>query len=302
MTRLKEALDQSNHDIGNSHAKNKVIAEKVKNTEGKMRNLEMELQAKDDLVRHPTIEKMLDMLRNTFLRIRFHGAEKEAKESWRAWDFWAAPGWKQSCTCHLPGPIRPCFPHTVLPARDPLWLRCLWAPKLHFFEPPSPAVLPTPWGYHVTGHIPVTTRSSAEYACCFFYPSSLLVPPFQLKRKTAELAQACEKHYELEQELAFYKIDHKFEQLGKVPSPDTEVWFIFISVFVFGVKNWTFFSWKRNNGKVVFIFRVLKMAWLVRVLTLEKAGSAKRCCYDNEAEGMQSQRRSNGNTTNWTKS
>ena len=45
----------------------------------------------------------------------------------------------------------------------------------------------------------------------------------QLKRKTAELTKACEKHYELEQELAFYKIDHKFDQLGKVPSPDTEV-------------------------------------------------------------------------------
>ena len=41
---------------------------------------------------------------------------------------------------------------------------------------------------------------------------------FQLKRKTAELTKACEKHYELEQELAFYKIDHKFDTLGK-PRP-----------------------------------------------------------------------------------
>ena len=40
----------------------------------------------------------------------------------------------------------------------------------------------------------------------------------QLKRKTAELTKACEKHYELEQELAFYKIDHKFEALNK-PKP-----------------------------------------------------------------------------------
>jgi hypothetical protein len=41
----------------------------------------------------------------------------------------------------------------------------------------------------------------------------------QLKRKTAELTRACEKHYELEQELAFYKIDHKFEELSKPPKP-----------------------------------------------------------------------------------
>ncbi|XP_074654226.1 uncharacterized protein LOC141908208 isoform X2 [Tubulanus polymorphus] len=38
-----------------------------------------------------------------------------------------------------------------------------------------------------------------------------------LKKKTSELTKACEKHYELEQELAFYKIDHKFESLGKPP-------------------------------------------------------------------------------------
>lgn len=51
----------------------------------------------------------------------------------------------------------------------------------------------------------------------------LLCILMQLKRKTGELTKACEKHYELEQELAFYKIDHKFDQLGKIPSPDTEV-------------------------------------------------------------------------------
>ena len=46
-----------------------------------------------------------------------------------------------------------------------------------------------------------------------------------MKRKTAELTKACEKHYELEQELAFYKIDHKFETLSKPKSlsPDEEV-------------------------------------------------------------------------------
>ena len=40
-----------------------------------------------------------------------------------------------------------------------------------------------------------------------------------LKRKTAELAAACEKHYGLEQELAFFKIDAKFECLGRAPQP-----------------------------------------------------------------------------------
>ncbi|XP_078324889.1 uncharacterized protein LOC111125942 isoform X3 [Crassostrea virginica] len=39
-----------------------------------------------------------------------------------------------------------------------------------------------------------------------------------LKKKTAELNKACEKHYQLEQELAFYKIDSKFDSLGKSPS------------------------------------------------------------------------------------
>ncbi|XP_064649335.1 centriolin-like [Lineus longissimus] len=38
-----------------------------------------------------------------------------------------------------------------------------------------------------------------------------------LRKKTSELTKACEKHYELEQELAFYKIDHKFDSLGKPP-------------------------------------------------------------------------------------
>ncbi len=39
----------------------------------------------------------------------------------------------------------------------------------------------------------------------------------QLKRKTAELTKACEKQYKLEQELAFHKIDAKFEPLGYFP-------------------------------------------------------------------------------------
>ncbi|XP_033122052.1 centriolin-like [Anneissia japonica] len=44
-----------------------------------------------------------------------------------------------------------------------------------------------------------------------------------LRRKTAELTKACEKQYRLEQELAFYKIDHKFEPLGPYPEINNEV-------------------------------------------------------------------------------
>ncbi|XP_052229704.1 centriolin-like isoform X2 [Dreissena polymorpha] len=38
-----------------------------------------------------------------------------------------------------------------------------------------------------------------------------------LKKKTSELNKACEKHYQLEQELAFHKIDSKFDSLGRGP-------------------------------------------------------------------------------------
>ncbi len=55
-----------------------------------------------------------------------------------------------------------------------------------------------------------------ENKCIIF-----LFVTFQLKRKTVELNKACEKHYELEQELAFYKIDHKFDMLAKPPKPPT---------------------------------------------------------------------------------
>ncbi|XP_048046039.1 centriolin isoform X1 [Megalobrama amblycephala] len=44
-----------------------------------------------------------------------------------------------------------------------------------------------------------------------------------LKQKTVELTQACQKHYELEQELAFHKIDIKFEPLLFYPDPEVEV-------------------------------------------------------------------------------
>ncbi|XP_021380343.1 centriolin-like isoform X3 [Mizuhopecten yessoensis] len=38
-----------------------------------------------------------------------------------------------------------------------------------------------------------------------------------LKKKTTELNKACEKHYQLEQELAFHNIDSKFDSLGTSP-------------------------------------------------------------------------------------
>ncbi|KAG5281499.1 hypothetical protein AALO_G00072930 [Alosa alosa] len=43
---------------------------------------------------------------------------------------------------------------------------------------------------------------------------------FTLRQKTGELTRACQKHYELEQELAFLKIDAKFEPLPYVPGQD----------------------------------------------------------------------------------
>ncbi|MBZ3873621.1 Centriolin [Sciurus carolinensis] len=44
-----------------------------------------------------------------------------------------------------------------------------------------------------------------------------------LKQKTMELTRACQKQYELEQELAFYKIDAKFEPLNYYPSECAEI-------------------------------------------------------------------------------
>ncbi|NXN25304.1 CNTRL protein, partial [Nycticryphes semicollaris] len=44
-----------------------------------------------------------------------------------------------------------------------------------------------------------------------------------LKQKTVELTRACQKQYELEQELAFYKIDAKFEPLNYFPTEDVEL-------------------------------------------------------------------------------
>ena len=44
-----------------------------------------------------------------------------------------------------------------------------------------------------------------------------MISSFQLKKKTSELNRACEKHYQIEQDLAFHKIDSKFDSLGRGP-------------------------------------------------------------------------------------
>ncbi|XP_048100521.1 centriolin-like [Alosa alosa] len=65
------------------------------------------------------------------------------------------------------------------------------------------------------------------YLSIFSLPSAqtsvsdiLLESVCQLRQKTGELTRACQKHYELEQELAFLKIDAKFEPLPYVPGQD----------------------------------------------------------------------------------
>ncbi|XP_073081501.1 centriolin isoform X3 [Manis javanica] len=50
----------------------------------------------------------------------------------------------------------------------------------------------------------------------------ILYSSLKLKQKTMELTRACQKQYELEQELAFYKIDAKFEPLNYYPSEYVE--------------------------------------------------------------------------------
>lgn len=44
-----------------------------------------------------------------------------------------------------------------------------------------------------------------------------------MKAKNADLVKASENQYRLEQELAFYKLDEKFELLGQMPLVDDEV-------------------------------------------------------------------------------
>ncbi|XP_021566921.1 centriolin [Carlito syrichta] len=51
----------------------------------------------------------------------------------------------------------------------------------------------------------------------------ILYSSLKLKQKTMELTRACQKQYELEQELAFYKIDAKFEPLNYYPAEYAEI-------------------------------------------------------------------------------
>jgi hypothetical protein len=44
----------------------------------------------------------------------------------------------------------------------------------------------------------------------------------KVKAKNADLIKASEKQYRVEQELAFYKLDAKFELLGQMPLLDDE--------------------------------------------------------------------------------
>ncbi|XP_017546672.1 centriolin isoform X3 [Pygocentrus nattereri] len=53
-------------------------------------------------------------------------------------------------------------------------------------------------------------------------PALLLDSFCKLKQKTSELTRACQKQYELEQELAFHKIDAKFEPIPFYPSQELE--------------------------------------------------------------------------------
>ena len=51
MTQLKEALNRSTHDVDDSQTKNKSYLVKMKMTQDKIKDLQTELQTKDDLVR-----------------------------------------------------------------------------------------------------------------------------------------------------------------------------------------------------------------------------------------------------------
>ena len=69
--------------------------------------------------------------------------------------------------------------------------------------------------------------------------------------KTEQLTKACEKHYELEQELAFYKIDHKFDSLGKYPTHDYKE---SVKVIFLKLANNVYQHDFTNNFKTMFIF------------------------------------------------
>eukprot|EP00069_Balaena_mysticetus_P004486 bmy_04573T0 len=72
---------------------------------------------------------------------------------------------------------------------------------------------------------PVTTQDRQEAFERFSLDPFLLIlySSLKLRQKTMELTRACQKQYELEQELAFYKIDAKFEPLNYYPSEYVDI-------------------------------------------------------------------------------
>lgn len=80
------------------------------------------------------------------------------------------------------------------------------------------------------------------YVCSGVYVLYLMLVPevlsckhtfiFQLKQKTSELTRACQKQYELEQELAFHKIDAKFDPLPFYPNHVSFIKTCFINLAV----------------------------------------------------------------------
>ncbi|NIG61553.1 centriolin isoform X2 [Pontoporia blainvillei] len=66
-------------------------------------------------------------------------------------------------------------------------------------------------------------EAMSQKQSCEELESNLNTKDELLRQKTMELTRACQKQYELEQELAFYKIDAKFEPLNYYPSEYVDI-------------------------------------------------------------------------------
>ena len=69
---------------------------------------------------------------------------------------------------------------------------------------------------HVSVSVSDLETACAQSAVMLMLRRCLCLSP-QLKQKTVELSRGCQKHYALEQELAFLKIDAKFEPIPFYP-------------------------------------------------------------------------------------
>ncbi|KAI1900561.1 hypothetical protein AGOR_G00051190 [Albula goreensis] len=67
------------------------------------------------------------------------------------------------------------------------------------------------------------TKNQLLVPCSLVTPYTSALSLLQLKQKTMELTRACQKQYELEQELAFHKIDAKFEPLPYYPDQELDL-------------------------------------------------------------------------------